>query len=64
MEAALATINGDSLMNSEPYGMPTFNTILGRAKKLGVEGELRKEDKIKPVVSTEPARTTGWGRRV
>jgi len=64
MEKALATVNGDSLMNSDPSGMPRYKDLIGRAKKLGLEGEIRAVDKDKPVVGTEPARTTGWGRRV
>lgn len=58
MQASLATINQDSLMQHNPTGMPAVEDLRRRSTTLGVEGQLRSTDGEQQ----QPAVTgRGWG---
>jgi hypothetical protein len=64
MEAALATINRDSLMNSQPAGMPSIPELLDMAKMEGVQGEVNTEvrtEEAQPAEVTDSPHRRHWG---
>lgn len=50
---ALGTINGDSLMLDSPLNMPTYQTLLQRATRIGPEGRIEQT----PSIAVPPV---GW----